>query len=74
MKNKKLRENYQWIFLNEEKLRKKFPNKYIAVTNKSVRFVSGSIEEMKKEIIAANKEIFNYAIQYITEKPINFLF
>ena len=74
IKNRKLRENFLWIFANEDVLRKKYANKYIAVKNKDVRFVSDTIEELISTINSSQKQIHDYAIQYITKEPANFLF
>ena len=74
IKNRKLREDYLWIFANEEKLLKKYSNKYIAVNNKTVNFVSDTIEELMQIIETHNEQIYDFAVQYITKKPVNFLF
>lgn len=73
-KNHKLRKDFLWIFGNEQELRKKYSNKYIAVKNKKVVFANDTMEKLMNQINSAHKRVFDYAIHYITEKPSNFLF
>ena len=72
--NHRLREDFLWIFANEQILRKKYSNKYIAVKNKKVVFVSNTIESIMNEIGLTHEHVLDYAIHYLTEKPSNFLF
>ena len=72
--NQRLREDFLWIFTNEQKLRRKYSNNYIAVKNKKVVFVDNTLENVMAEISSAHKNVLDYAIHYVTEKPSNFLF
>lgn len=72
--NRKLREDFLWIFANEDKLREKYANKYIAVNNKRVVFADDTMKDIITEINSAKKQLQDFAIQFITDKPVNFLF
>jgi hypothetical protein len=70
----RLKADYLWVLKNEEKLRKSYGNKYVAVENQTVRFVDDSIEGLTSKIIDSNGHVEDYAIQYIGKSPVNLLF
>jgi hypothetical protein len=74
MKYRRLQQDYLWILVNEEKLRKGYPNKYIAVQNQTVGFVDDSIEGIVLKITQSGRQVEDYAIEYIGQHPVNFLF
>jgi hypothetical protein len=56
-------------FANEEKLRSKYPNKFIAVKGKKVLFTNEEFKELFATIKAEGKDIDDFTIEYINEKP-----
>jgi hypothetical protein len=73
-KYSRVREDYLWILRNKETLRQKYANKYIAVQNKTVEFVGDTIPKITAKIKQSGKQVEDYAIEYIGEHPVNFLF
>lgn len=66
-------ETYLWIFANEEELRKKYPDKYIAVEDKTVKFTGETIEEVILKIKSSDKQVDDFVIEFIRTHPINLL-
>jgi len=66
-------DNFEWILRNLGELKKRFPNKYIAVKKRSVietdRNYKSLIEKLKRRHIELNE----VTIEYITDKPIKLL-
>jgi len=73
-KYSRVRDDYFWILRNKETLRQKYANKYIAVQNKTVEFVADTIPQITWKIKQSGKQVEDYAIEYIGEHPVNFLF
>ncbi len=69
----RLREDFLWILTTKKKLRKKYPNKYVAVRNRTVRFANDTIEELLAEIKTHREQVDDFAIEYIGEHPVNLL-
>jgi len=69
----RLREDYLWIFATIKKLRTKYPNKYIAVKNKKVKYTNGTIESIIEEILRSDRKVEDFAIEYVGEHPVNLL-
>lgn len=70
----RLQKDYNWILSHENELRNEFPNKYVAVENGKVRFVDDTMQSLMTKISANNEEVDNFAIEYVSEQPRNFLF
>jgi len=70
----RLREDFLWIIANKDKLRTKYAKKYIAVENKKVKYASTTIESIISKILRANRNVEDFAIEYIEEHPTNLLF
>lgn len=70
----RLQNDYNWVIAHKKQLRTEYPNKYIAVENEVVRFTGNTIEELISEIVSHKEQIDNFAIEYIGEYPVNFLF
>jgi hypothetical protein len=71
---RRLREDYLWIFANKARLRVQYANEYIAVENKTVRFKSQTMEGIMSQITRSGQRTEGFAIEYIGEHPVNFLF
>jgi hypothetical protein len=69
----RLHNDYLWILTNTDKLRATYPNKYVAVENRTVKFSSGSIGEIMAEIKASNQQVDDFAIEFIGKRPVDFL-
>jgi hypothetical protein len=70
----RMSDDYAWILANMEKLRKSFPDEYIAVQSKTVRFANESIQGIIRNITDSGEQVENYAIEYIGKQRVNFLF
>lgn len=64
-KNRKISEDFAWIFSNIENLRKEFPDKYIAVEDKTVKFSAETIEALMSKIKEANRITDDFSIKYV---------
>jgi hypothetical protein len=71
---RRLREDYLWIFSNEGKLRITYPDSYIAVENKSVKFANGSLEVMLTKIKESGGQVEDFVIEYMGTRRVNLLF
>jgi ABC-type sugar transport system ATPase subunit len=71
---RRIREDYLWIFANEAILRTHYANEYIAVENKTVRFKDHTIEGLISKIESSHRRAEDFAIEYVGEHPVNFLF
>ena len=72
-KNERMRGDYIWIFANIVKLRERYPDEYIAVENKEVKYNAKTLKKLLTEIISSQEEVDDFAIDYIKEHPTNLL-
>lgn len=70
----RIQNDHNWIISHKKQLRQEHPNKYIAVENETVRFTGNTIEDLLSEIKTHEEQIEDFAIDFIDERPINFLF
>ncbi len=63
------RKDLQWIFANEEKLRSRYSNKFIAVKGKKVLFAHEDFKKLFAAIKAEGEDVDDFTIEYIREKP-----
>jgi hypothetical protein len=70
----RLREDFLWILTNEKKLRDKYANKFIAVEQESVKFSDTTIQGLMLKIKNSGQRMEDFAVEYIGESPVNFLF
>ncbi|MDP2901003.1 MAG: DUF5678 domain-containing protein [Candidatus Bathyarchaeota archaeon] len=71
---KRYAQDYNWIHDNYGDLIKKYPEKYIAVLDKNVKYVSDTIIELVSQISVKGKQPTDYAIEFITKKQRNCLY
>jgi len=71
---RRLREDYLWIFSNASKLRTTYPDNYIAVENKSVKFSSESMKLLLTKIKESGEQVEDFIIEYMSTRRVNFLF
>lgn len=71
---RRLREDYLWIFSNEDKLRTTYPDNYIAVEDKSVKFSGGSLEVVIEKIKESGEQVEDFIIEYMGTRRVNLLF
>jgi hypothetical protein len=73
---KKLEEytrDHDWIKDNYQTLHKRYGEKYIAVKKQQVVADAKTIEELKAKL-EPQGDLTEYVIEYLTEKPCNYLF
>ncbi len=70
----RLQNDYNWIISHKQQLRNEYPNKYVAVENKTVRYVGDSMENLIATITKNHEQIDNFAIEYISEHQTSLLF
>lgn len=70
----RLQSDYQWIYSHKKQLRSQFPEKYIAVQNATVRYTADTIEQLMTTINTNGEQVVNFAIEYLSQHPTNFLF
>ena len=73
---KKLKEytrDHNWIKDNYKTLYQEYGEKYIAVKNQQVVADGETIEELKAKL-EPQGDLTEYVIEYLTEKPCNYLF
>lgn len=63
------REDVGWFFANEEKLRSKYLNKYIAIKNKKILFTADTPEEMYAKIEASGEDPNDLLCDYMRQEP-----
>jgi hypothetical protein len=73
-KFQRLQNDYSWLQKNRSMLVEKYPNKYIAVENESIRFIADSVESLIADIIRTNEQVEDFAIQFLSTRPRNYLF
>jgi len=61
--------NMDWISENQEKLRKKYPNKYIAVVNLKVIDSDSDLQILIRKLKEKGKSPSEIPIEFIAEKP-----
>ena len=71
---KRGREDMRWVFANEEELRSKYANKFIAVRDRKVEFVNDDVRKLFATIKAAGEDLNDFMIEYVREKPVCLLF
>jgi len=67
------KENSKWVAKNIEDLRKRFPDKYIAVQRKDVIEDDADLIELITKLRKRNLDIDTITIEYVTTKPIKLL-
>jgi hypothetical protein len=65
----KLQCDYLWISSEQEKLREKNENKYVAVKNKKVVLADTDIFRLLTTLKAQGYKVDDFAIEYISECP-----
>ncbi|XHH08596.1 MAG: hypothetical protein ACFCUE_13655 [Candidatus Bathyarchaeia archaeon] len=70
----RLQNDYKWIISHNKKLRKEYPNQYIAVENQSVRYAEKTVEALMASITKNSEKVENFAIEYINQQPNKLLF
>ncbi len=68
-----LRADYKWISTQEETLRKKYLNKYVAVKNKEVLFADDNAYTLIDNLKAKGISVSNTAIKFLSDHPTCFL-
>lgn len=71
---RRMNEDTGWFFANEEKLRKKYPNKIIAFRNKKVEFTAENYPELFAKIREAEEDIDDFRYEFISKEPVCLLF
>jgi hypothetical protein len=69
----RLQVDQMWIISHKEQLRKTYTDEYIAVQNQSVCFVAKDIENLISNILKNNKQVDDFAIDFIGKYPANLL-
>jgi hypothetical protein len=69
----KVRENYLWIFANIEELRRNYPEKYIAVEDKSVKYFADTMDSLISNITSNHRKVEDFVVDFVSTKPINLL-
>jgi hypothetical protein len=69
----RVRENYLWIFANIEELRRDYPEKYVAVENKSVKYSADTMESLISNITSNHRKVEDFVVDFVTNKPISLL-
>jgi hypothetical protein len=72
-KHNRLSSDFRWIFANSEKLRSKYPNKYIAVKDERVVFAYADAKRLLDKIALSGLSADDFAIEYVRKKPSCFL-
>lgn len=62
-------QNLRFFLRNEEKLRSKYLNKYIAIKNKKVIFVADTADEMYAKIQAAGENLSDLLCDFMRKEP-----
>jgi ribosome-associated translation inhibitor RaiA len=68
------RENLRFFLRNEEKLRSKYVNKFIAIKNKKVIFTADTADEMYANIQAAGENLKDLFCEYMRKEPRCYLY
>jgi hypothetical protein len=69
----RLQSDYRWILTHKKQLREEYANKYIAVQNETVRFTGNTIEDLIAAMKSNNAQVDNFAIEYVSKHPVDFL-
>lgn len=69
----RLSSDFRWIFDNTEKLRAKYPDKYIAVKDQQVVFAYRDAKRLLGKIALSGLSADDFAIEYVHKKPTCFL-
>ena len=72
-KHNRVRSDFRWIFANAEKLRSKYPDKYIAVKGQRVVFAYDDAKRLLDRIALSGLSADDFAIEYVRKKPSCFL-
>lgn len=62
-----------WINNNLDMLRKKYPNKYIAVYNRKIILTDKDLTDLKEKLKEENVAFEKVAIEFVKDKPIKLL-
>ncbi len=68
-----LSEYGDWFDLNYEELRRKYPNKFIAIKDKKVIAVSSDLNSLIDELKALNIDLNKVLIEFIPEEDLEFI-
>lgn len=68
-----LRADYKWIGTQEEMLRQKYPNMYVAVKDQKVLLVADSAYKLIDVLKAKGIPVSNIAIKFLSDHPTCFL-
>ncbi len=63
------REDMEWFFANEKKLRSKYLNKYVAIKNKKILLIADTPEEMYTKIEASGEDPNDLLCDYMRKEP-----
>jgi len=66
--------NSNWINDNLTELRSQYPNMYIAVRNRKIVKTGKNLARIRQELKNEFGEIEGIAVEYISSKPLKFLF
>ena len=63
-----LSSDFRWIFANTEKLRSKYPDKYIAVKDQRVVFAYDDAKRLLDQIALSGLSADDFAIEYVRKE------
>lgn len=70
----RVQKDYLWILNNRSSLTCKFPNKYIAVADQTVRFSADTAKSLMMEIAENQERVDDFAIEFLNTQPRSLLF
>jgi len=66
-------DNGNWLDLNYEEIRRKYPNKFIAIKNKRIIAESDDIDKLIKKLISMKEDLNKVLIEFIPGKDTEFI-
>ena len=73
-RSRRLTEDLEWLIENEERLRKEYPDKFVAIQKKSVKFSADNMEDLLSAITSSGKNASDFITHYLTKAKRTFLF
>ena len=60
--------DFKWLIYNEETLRDKYTDKYVAIENKAVKFSAKTLKKLISKVEASSRDIDDFIIEYIKKE------